>query len=90
MKIKELYSDASKWTQGTFYKDKSGNKVNSKEDGVSFCLIGAVDYCYVLHIEWFEIYNKIANKVGCPPTVYNDDKCRTFEEVKALVEELDI
>lgn len=87
MKIKELLSGPEKWTQHTYARDKNGRDCSQwSQEAVCWCLYGAVDKCYENIIE---IDNKIREKV-ISIVDWNDDPNRTFEEVKALVEELDI
>ena len=47
MKVSELLSDRSKWTQGASARDKHGDIVDP-EDPVAckWCFIGALYYCY--------------------------------------------
>lgn len=89
-KIKELFSDSSKWTQGEYAKDAKGNMVwVDSPKAVCWCLEGAVRHCYPPS-KWCETYAKLHNELGGWASVWNDNNKRTFEEVKALVEKLDV
>ena len=90
MKIRELYTDKSKWTQGAFARDAAGESTRDLGKAVSFCLLEAINYCYSpLERPW--IYGRLWNRFGyCQILAWNDARGRTFEEVKAFVEELDI
>jgi len=91
MKIQELFSnDRSRWTKEVCARDINGAEVNFYDDSaVCWCLLGASAKCYGIDFE-YDIYNKITAKVGCDVSDWNDAPGRTFEEVKDLVEELDI
>ena len=107
MKVKDLLTDPSKWTQCKMARDAKGIALVDQEleYGVSFCLLGAVRRCYIRGTkEYNDILRRICNKikldysvpewgmdlVSGPITCWNDKDGRTFEEVRALVDELDI
>lgn len=97
MKIKEFYTDKSKWVQRLFHH-RSG----------ACCLVGAMQKCYPVDPvnpgsvgKRLEVESKL--RVGIVArtkngkdylvgslTHWNDAPERTFEDVKALVEELDV
>lgn len=99
MKVKELLSDKSKWIKNVFAKNKEGDEVNYHDPtAYSFCLAGAVRRCYS---ETEEVFHDISLQISIKThqditqwnwsiVQWNDDPERTFEEVKELVEELDI
>lgn len=94
MKIKELLSDESKWTQGASAKDKFGNPTSVFDaTTVCWCIGGAFTRCYsnASTEEQTSIITKLQDIMGvyCIPK-WNDSPERTFVEVKALVEKLDI
>jgi len=91
MKIQELYSnDPSRWTKGSDARDINGATVDVDDvSAVCWCLLGASARCYGKG-RCIEMHDKIVDKVGCCVSHWNDAPGRTFEEVKALVEELDI
>lgn len=93
MKIRELLTDKSKWTKGYDAQDISGERTSPmSEEAVCWCLAGALHRCYLP-----EQRQEIQDKIGLNISIlfasivgWNDMPDRTFEEVKALVEELDI
>lgn len=91
MKVKELLSDSSKWTQGSFAKDKFGEvtKIDSK-DATCWCLQGALQLCYGNYSINPSIYDKVKSEINRSIPGWNDTPERTFEDVKQLVETLDI
>lgn len=98
MKIKELLSDRSKWTKGYSALDTVGWIVTpNSPDAVCWCLYGAIRVCYPDFSDLTKVGTKlndtIQHKIGNKSITYiiwQDQPERTFEEVKALVEELDI
>lgn len=101
MKIKELLSDESKWTKGWVARDSDKTPVNAlSEKAVCWCLEGAVRKCYSSETilcptaEYFVKMNELSDAVHKKYAVsvpgFNDDDNTTFEQVKQLVEELDI
>lgn len=99
MKIRELYSDPTRWTKGCFAKNKEGIAVPFRSsDAYAFCLMGAVSYCYsdndndemALKVDT-KIRNYLRQKTGSGKQAsWNDAPERTYEEVKAMVDELDV
>jgi len=91
MKIKELFSnDSSRWTRGANARDINGAREDvDSNSALCWCLVGASIKCYG-RSSWSYICDKIVDKVGCRVVDWNDAPGRTFEDVKALVEELDI
>lgn len=95
MKAYELLSDASKWTQGTYARDKSGLSINEySRDAVCWCIRGAVKVCYCNNVR-YEKYMQIAHAIILDGTwkdmvVWQDAPERTFEEVRELLVRLDI
>ena len=97
MKLKEFYTDKSKWAQYVFYNMCGG-----------CCLTGALQKCYPVALgdgvegkeKRLEVEDKIHKAIleknikrgRCGDSIigWNDAPERTFEEVKALVEELDV
>ncbi len=101
MKIRELYTDASKWTQTFAARDINGRPVETDSPNATcFCLIGALMKCDGIKLRTADSltaflrdspsYQKIKEKVGGSILHWNDQSGRTFAEVKALVEELDV
>lgn len=91
MKIKDFVSEAN-WCQRALAMDSDGNKYNWPYSRYicKWCLTGMVLYCYNGDYSLTNIImNKIEDKVGHIPT-WNDRPERTWEDVRALAEELDI
>lgn len=92
MKVRELFTDESKWTQGHAARNEKGERVWYKSpEACCWCLVGAINKCYVPAIRP-EIFEKISDYINSRAgiSVWNDAPERTFAEVKALVEKLDI
>jgi hypothetical protein len=96
MKIKELLTDESKWIQGSFARDKNGDKVMAwDKSAVSWCLLGAFNMCYPTWKEKDPILDKLIEHFDTiAPSIllisWNDKDGRRFDEVKELLETLDI
>jgi hypothetical protein len=104
VKIRELLSDESKWTQGFYARNSVGSEVEAIDpEACCWCLSGALMKCYcdygrdtyskrIVHL-LIDRYNfshssRIGN-LGIIPH-WNDSSEREFDDVKRLVEELDI
>lgn len=103
MKIKELYSDPSKWAKYHLAQNKNGGTISpSDKDAVRFCLIGALIRCYRDKKYFWEkespyetAFYKLKYEIESHPNKfgisdYNDSVGTTFEDIKKLVEKLDI
>jgi hypothetical protein len=96
MKIKELLTDESKWTQGSFARDKDGNKVGlATPEAVCWCISGAVMRCYDPFKagaieEMILIHANVHRSIKVSIMGWNDHPSRTFEDIKSLVNYLDI
>ncbi len=97
MKIRELLTDDSKWTKRTMYRDNLQNPTSDRKKAVSFCLVGAICFCYGLVDEEAEkdrIYDLIYDELSLWEfgrlDSWNDQPQRTFEDIKNLIEKLDI
>jgi hypothetical protein len=92
MKVRELLSDESKWTQGVSSRTGSGTKVaHNSPNAKSWCLYGAAIKCYESPLEIGYVLSRIAETIGswCIAD-WNDAPDRTFGDVKNLVEKLNI
>lgn len=107
MKIKELFSDASKWTQEVYANHRATGEpenawcfVDKTYEGPldnpdvysSFCLTGAVRACYGV-ADRQVVLSRLADAIGYDTAEipeWNDNPLRTFQDVKDLVERLDI
>ena len=91
MKIKELLSSEDKWCQGSLSKTQNGKGCFSfAEEAVSWCLVGAIYKCYHNSIACSSVMFLIKNELGDKVLEWNDDPTRKFEDVRELVERLDI
>lgn len=101
MKVLEVLSDASKWTQMWFAKDKDGNRILAEsEHACQWCLLGAVRKAYRKENDMYVAHSKlrVAIKKLFPErmaddksiSVFNDHKLTTFEDVKLVLEEADV
>ena len=87
MKVRDLFSGPEKWTKGEWARDKEGRPTCS--NAFCWCLIGAIFHCYKDE-DYPEICEKIDNEGIDNLMQWNDAPERKFEEVKELVERLDI
>lgn len=90
MTVKELLTSPEKWTRGESARDINGRPVmTDSKEAVSWCLVGALMKCYrgskVAYLR-----TRIGNLLQISVEGWNDDPNRKFEDVKALVEQLDI
>lgn len=108
MKVKELFTDESKWCKNVPARDVNGEEIVLwDEKAVCWCLLAAVDLCYGIIAQVtgeVNITGKIVEKLNLhienieypdeekftAITNWNDDPARTFQDIKNLVEELDI
>ncbi len=94
MKIKELLKSPKQWTKGQYARNKSGLAIQSTDpEAVCWCIMGAANRCYpsVKNSKLNQnIQHLIGEEIGYNPSVWNDAPERTFEDVHALAEKLDI
>lgn len=82
MKLKEWFTDSSKWCQGYACEVIKGKITKC-------CLAGAVGVYYPSQSR--DILNTIANYLEIKDVVvWNDDSNRTFDDIYKLVNDLDI
>ena len=95
MKVRELLDQPEKWTRNVLARDIMGQTCDLHSAyATCWCLAGAVGRCYpepdrhdsVLKQIRLAIYGRGSGLIG----TWNDAPGRTFEEVKELVERLDI
>ncbi len=98
MKIKELLSDESKWTQYCMARDSHNSPVEwYGPNAVKWCLVGAIHKCYA-KARWIDIMEQIADKMAIENVKESIEKeiCNLndnyygFESIKQIVDELDI
>ena len=97
MKMKDLFVDEPTWTQHVYAKDINGVGIpyeNNRfaDEAVYYCLLGAIFRCYLTKSEQDIIIKRIIEFLnnGMPIHVWNDQKGRTFKDIKDLVLTLDI
>ena len=87
MKVKEFLTKEN-WGRKTFATLKDGTSCHwLDKEAKKFCLLGATYRCHpgeTAHID------ALLDRACGNPATWNDMPGRTFEEVKALVEKLDI
>lgn len=100
MKLRELLSGPSAWTQGGNARAADGETVHAFSDrAVCWCLVGAIrKVCWYPSgfdlVKAHRIETRIIKALGLADfsdvMKWNDAPERKFEEVKSLVEKLDI
>lgn len=92
MKLRELFSSPEKWTKGAMARTFEGRPVHSHHpDAVCWCFMGGKIKCYssLTDEESDAFYARITKRLIVDSIIEWNDQA-TFEQVKALVEELDI
>lgn len=91
MKIRDVMTDESQWVKGSFARDASGQSVDIRDEtAVCRCFWGWFLFCHGRTAERFVLEAEIDEVIGEEWPKWNDDPSRTFAEVRALVERLDI
>lgn len=98
MKVGELLSTAAQWTKGAPSRDKRGKALCEMyhKGAVKWCLSRAIKHCYVPDTaECAVVREAVCNYLHKENETYyivgwNDAPERTFADIKALVEALDI
>jgi hypothetical protein len=89
MKVKELLTGPEKWTQGACARDRKGESALATDAHPRYDLMGAMIRCYGFK-GYPAVYERARVAVGRSPVAWNDAPERTFQDVKHLVNELDI
>ena len=88
MKIKDFLTEAN-WTQGQLARFASGHSCDlTNAFAVKFCLMGAAHKCYARETE--KIQFLLEQELRGYAVAWNDEPGRTFAEVRAVIEKLDI
>lgn len=88
MKVQDILTDESKWTQGRDARDANGNEILPLADeAVCWCLGGALVKAGIFQLIGNLLFKPLN---GQSIWLWNDAPERTFAEVRALIEELDI
>lgn len=95
MKVRELLTDESKWTQKACARDAIGKvltAIDRRSIGAAacWCTLGAMEVCYTKFTDWDSVRDRIVKSVGMSVSTWNDAPERTFADVRKLIEELDI
>lgn len=101
MKLKQLFDKPERWTQKASARDKDGNVVAvDSGKAYSFCLGGGVEKCYKGNKKRMEILNLIEEEMmnkhrlddgeNYDYVEWNDSSEREFDDIKKLVNKLDI
>jgi len=92
MKVKDLLTDESKWTQNVNARTEDGSPCEPKStNATQWCLFGALCKCYKDHNEFTDMVHRIQKHTGHDPiTTWNDVKHRTFADVSAIITALNI
>ena len=99
MKVRELLSDETKWTQCTFAATKDGHPCDPEaRRAAKWCLSGAIERCYGQFHGSFAaaaratavIRSRVIERIHADIIEWNDSPVRSFGAVKRLVDELDI
>ncbi len=92
MKIQDLLTSESTWTQGVNARDIDGNEVDEyNSNAVCWCLSAAIEICYFGSDKFYEFREQIAKDLKVEFIhLWNDEEKRTFKDVRNLIEELDI
>ncbi len=95
MKVSDLLTDESKWTQGAYGRDTHGKLTSIvSHSAVCWCLVGALWLCYRDGGDGSDdaandVERRVITRIG-NMAAWNDAPNRTFAEVRALVLELDL
>jgi hypothetical protein len=100
MKVKDILSDPSKWTQGAAARNKRGELCSVlSPDATRFCILGAIARVYRSRKSMRECERRVAAAIealGGRITYsteigdWNDNPYRVFEEVRQVIKKADI
>jgi hypothetical protein len=99
MKVKELFAANERWTKRAMARVSMGiSVIETHPSAVCWCLLGAIYFCYPEEKDRKIVTAKVLGKIPIwdpydrlsAISAWNDHPDRSFEEVKALAEELDI
>jgi hypothetical protein len=99
MKVKDLLSTEDKWTKRHAARNKLSVPVQVHDlTAVKFCLMGALDKCYLggspdvnAYLKAYNTLNRvILNTKGKSIITFNDDDNTTFEDIKRVLEDTGI
>lgn len=93
MKVRELLTGPEKWTKGADARSESGYSVEpDSKAACRWCLYGAINAAYPRTDDAIRALKLVNAKLGESRGIcnWNDAPERTFDDVRKLVEELDI
>lgn len=95
MKVKELLSDPTKWCQGDLAQNKNNKRTEPDTNkALKWSLLGAIYKCYGNGSRCRSLMTKVEHHLQLEDFKgiqrWNDVKDRRFEEVMALVNNLDL
>jgi hypothetical protein len=100
MKVKDILSDESRWTQGAAARNKRGELCSVlSPDATRFCILGAMARVYRSKHAMRECERRVADAIaafGGRITYaieigdWNDDPGRTFDDVRQVIEKADV
>jgi hypothetical protein len=92
MKVQDILTDESRWTQGTLARGEDGKPCDPNDErAVQFCLRGAIIRAYPRLEARRRAYDAVRRLIG--PTLieyWNDSPERTFGQVRWALEEADV
>jgi hypothetical protein len=103
MKLKDFFDTADKWTKNAYARDILGNEVDSDDPfAVSWNISGAINFNYFQSVpselktekyksELAHKMHMIIDIIGTPKVwEWESNPERTFEEIKSVIEKVDI
>jgi hypothetical protein len=100
MKVKDILSDPSKWTQGAPARDQLGEECPpASPQAVKYCVLGAIAKAYPKREDRIAAAWRVRDAVidlgwrcrnPLAISVWNDYQRRTFEEVRQVIEKADV
>ncbi len=85
MTVAELLSDESKWCKFAPARDESGLACRI-DDGVSWCLVGAIRKCYSKAGDRIDAEDKMRKILKCRPSDFNDASGTNFQSIRRVIE----
>ena len=107
VKLREFFTDESKWCQGTYFKNELGEDLPGrpysfeKTPNAKACLLGGLWVCYPDEVDQNRVCELLVDRLDLSLldeesdsismlSRWNDVPERTFADIKALIEELDV
>lgn len=98
MKVKDLLYSPTKWLKNSFAKDENGKVCHSTDDQAAcWCVMGAIIRCYPTknpddYNRYCDILDSILEEIAPHTTisVWNDMDTTSFEDMRKVIEKLNI